>query len=79
MARRALTAFFISLIILAAAFANDAQAAAGDACNAKFMDAKGNLRPDKAYAFLMHQQFDIYRKADKNCDGYLRSGGDTSI
>jgi len=65
--------FFASvfLTLLFSAFATEAQAVKGDPCNNKFMDAKGNLRPDMTRAYVMHELFDIYRKADKHCDGHL--------
>jgi hypothetical protein len=56
---------------LTCALSNTAKAAQGDKCNVKFMDAEGNLRPETEKAFLMHQAFDVYQKADTNCDGHL--------
>lgn len=60
-----------ALFLMLFGLADGAYAAKDDPCNAKFMDASGNLRPEKASAFLMHQQYDLYRKADTNCDGHL--------
>jgi hypothetical protein len=60
---------FVCLFIMLGATA--AQAMKDDPCYAKFKDRNGNLRPDKVKAYVMHEQFEIYRKADRDCDGHL--------
>lgn len=39
-----------------------------------FKDRNGDLRPDKVRAYVMHEQYEIYRKADLDCDGHLTQG-----
>lgn len=41
----------------------------GDVC--KYGDGNGNLREAEARVFVMHQQSDIYRRYDTDCDGRL--------
>ena len=64
---------FISFLSICIFSASDALAMKGDPCNDAFRDKNGNLRPDKVRAYVMHEQFEIYRKADANCDGHLSS------
>jgi hypothetical protein len=53
------------------AVTGSASAMKDDPCNDKFKDNNGDLRPDKVKAYVMHEQFEIYRKADLDCDGHL--------
>jgi hypothetical protein len=62
---------FLILLSIFAFVATEAQAAKGDRCNDEFKDKAGNLRPDKVAAYVMHELYEAYRKADKNCDGKL--------
>jgi hypothetical protein len=65
---------FVALVftcIFLTAGATSAFAMKDDPCNDKFKDRNGDLRPDKVRAYVMHEQFEIYRKADLDCDGHL--------
>jgi hypothetical protein len=67
---RFLVAFVLASLVLATG-ATTASAMKDDPCNEKFKDRNGDLRPDKVKAYVMHEQFEIYRKADLDCDGHL--------
>jgi hypothetical protein len=63
-AKTALLSFLSILLCSSAAFAVQ-----GDIC--KFGDKNGTLIKSEARGFVMHQQSEIYRKYDVNCDGRL--------
>lgn len=67
---RSFVALVLAFLFLAAG-TTAASAMKDDPCNAKFKDKNGNLRPDKVRAYVMHEQFEFYRKADRDCDGHL--------
>jgi hypothetical protein len=75
--RRATQAAFLIAVAVFALQTTEAHAVKGDPCNQQtdkidgFRDKDGNLRPSKVAAFIMHQQYEIYRKADTDCNGKL--------
>src|SRR3982074_1138063 len=62
--KRAVLAFLLLTFSSSTAFA-----VKGDVCN--YGDKNGNLREPEIRVFVMHQQSDIYRNYDVNCDGRL--------
>lgn len=68
--RRYLQFLFI-IVTATTAFVTAASAKPGDPCNAAFTDSHGNLRKDKVAAYTMHTLYEVYRKADKDCDGKI--------
>jgi hypothetical protein len=59
----------IVALLLVALFPSTASAIKGDVC--RYGDKDGNLRPSEVRVFVMHQQSEVYRKYDVNCDGRL--------
>lgn len=58
-------------IFLLASLVAAGHAKPGDPCNKAFMDKDGNLRKEKVSAYTVHTLYEVYRKADADCDGKL--------
>lgn len=61
----------IVTLLFVALSSSAALAVKGDVC--RYGDKDGNLRQSEVRVFVMHQQNEIYRKYDVNCDGRLSS------